>query len=85
LILQEIVMTDMTKADFVGEEKHTPGPWTAYKASMPQLHGDWYAARNISPRPSFSHYEQMRDQEGQILMFKSELLARAAIAKATGQ
>jgi len=44
LILQEIVMTDMTKADFVG----TPGPWVVIKADRGFIISANYGAYDVS-------------------------------------
>lgn len=64
--------------------KRAPGPWEVIKSSKPQAAGDWIIARNVSVRPSFSHYEQMRDAEGEIIRFATEQHARVAIASTTG-
>ena len=63
--------------------RRTPGPWTVGKGRT--LTGrPFYVWRDVSPRPSFSHYEQLRE-EGSLLTFVTEEEARcAAIAKATG-
>ena len=65
-------------------EASGPGPWEAIKSSHPQCGGDWFVARNISPRPSFSHYEQLRDEDGRMVRFETKGGALDAIAKAAG-
>ena len=63
--------------------QHTPGPWTVNKGRS--LVGRPYAVvREVSPAPSFSHFEQLRDENGVLLTFETEDEARAAITKASG-
>ena len=48
------------------------GPWTAIQ-TRPQAGGlDWFVARDVSPRPSFTHWEQLRNSDGEIRKFATK-------------
>lgn len=66
------------------ENATKPGPWTICKGRT-LVGRPYWVTRNVSPRPSFSHYEQLRDKDGVLLTFETEAEARAAIAKTQGE
>lgn len=76
-------MTDTPEASSL-TDRHTPGPWTIGKGRS-IVGRPYWVSRDVSPRPSFSHYEQLLDENGALLTFETEDEARAAIAKATGR
>ncbi|BEP42089.1 hypothetical protein [Variovorax sp. V15] len=59
-------------------ESFTPGPWLVKKATRTLTGRPYFVARDVSPRPSFSHFEQLRDENG-LRTFETAEEARAAI------
>ena len=56
----------------------SPGPWRIGKGRT--LTGrPYWVWRDVSPRPSFSHYEQLRNPDGSLATFATEAEALAAI------
>lgn len=60
------------------------GPWVPIKCSKPQAGGDWFIARQILGDPACSHFEQIRDVNGLLIRYESEVKARRAVAEANG-
>lgn len=63
--------------------KHTPGPWTVFNGRS-LVGRPYWVARDVSERQSFSHWEQLRDENGALCTFETAVEAEDAIAKATG-
>lgn len=76
----------MTETDPTGASPsdREPGPWTVAKGRT-LVGRPYWAYRDVSQRPSFSHYEQLRDENGAILTFETADEAEAAIDQATGR
>jgi hypothetical protein len=60
----------------------TPSPWKIGKGWSDR---PYWIYRDVSPRPSFSHYEQLCDENGSLRTFTTEAQARAALAAALGE
>lgn len=63
---------------------NAPGTWEVRKLERPQAR-PFYVCRDISPGPSFSHWEQLQEEGGGCASFETEEEARSAIAKSPAQ
>jgi hypothetical protein len=61
-----------------------PGLWKVGKLEKPQLLR-FYVYRDISPSPTFTHFEQLQCADGGCARFETEEEALAAIAPAPQQ
>jgi hypothetical protein len=61
----------------------TPWPWKV-GIGRSLVGRPYYVCRDVSPRPSFTHFEQLRDENGALLCFETEVEALDTLAKAIG-